>query len=80
MFEPVMDDVTAGCKKILGCNEELHTLHSSPYAIRKIKVEENETSRACSTDGEEVHVSSRKENLNERDLHEDLRIVGRMVL
>jgi hypothetical protein len=48
--------------------------------IREIKVKETEMSRACSTNGEEVHARFREENLNERDHHENLRIIRKIVL
>lgn len=75
-----MDDITAGFKQSLGCNEELHTLHSSPYALREMKVKEREMSRACSTYVEEVHARFREEHLNGRDRNEHLRIIRKVVL
>jgi hypothetical protein len=50
IFGPKRDEVTGGWRQLH--NEELHNLYSSPSIIRMFKSREDDTGRACSTNGE----------------------------
>jgi acyl-coenzyme A synthetase/AMP-(fatty) acid ligase len=58
IFGTKRDEVTEGWKKLR--NEELHNLYSSPSIIRMIKSKEDEMSKTCSTNGENIGWKARR--------------------